>query len=342
MKKFLIVTDYRGIFRRGIKSYYSMDLEKMKTQLEKKGYEVEILTYLEIMEKGIEKIKNYRIIYTSSANEEYKKYIDDIIYFLKDQNEVIPKYDILKCQENKGYQEIYKIKMKIKSLNVLYLSSLQDFNNVKNKLKYPLILKKINGAGSQNVFKLISQKELEKKIKKEIRIKNYYMSSLKRIYSKIVIGFKQNKKLYENYIKEDLNLEPYILQEFIPNLEEDWKILIFGKKFYVLNRKVRVNDFRASGSGRLAFIDPPLEILNYALEIYLKLDTPIISLDICMDKDKQCYLIEFQGLHFGPYTIINSEYYFELKNKKWEKIQKKSEIAIEYINSIIGYLNEKN
>jgi len=105
----------------------------------------------------------------------------------------------------------------------------------------------------------------------------------------------------------------------------------------VLNRKVRENDFRASGSGKLAFIEPPEEVLAYAREIYSKLDVPFISLDIGYD-GVVCNLIEFQGTHFGPYTLVNSESYFIYSENKWIKINEKSILEEEYVESISKFI----
>ncbi|MGL4358059.1 MAG: ATP-grasp domain-containing protein [Cetobacterium sp.] len=345
MKEILIIVDYREIFRRELKSYYTISIEKMKNVFINKNYEVQVYSYVDLLNEGLEKIQNKIIVYTSSSDEGYKRYIDDLLFYLKDSNEIYPKYELLKSQENKGFQELYKLKQNIKSLNSFYLCTLSDFYKIENKIEYPIILKKIDGAGSSQVFKLDSKEELVKKIKKSIRIKNYYNRKLKSIFAETMLKLnlnKKNHKLYKEYILEDLNIDPFILQEFVPDLESDWKILVFGKKFYALNRKVRKNDFRASGSGKLSFFDPPKEVLDYAYKIYKKLDVPIVSLDICIDKNFNCFLIEFQALHFGPYTLIKSDSYFQKNGNEWEKLEKKSDLAEEYSTAILEYINEKN
>lgn len=344
MKEVLIITDYRNIFRRELKSYYTISIEQMKEVFVNDGYTVKSCSYIDLINEGLEKIHNKIIIYTSSSDEGYKRYIDDLLFYLKDFNEIYPKYELIKCQENKGFQELYKLKQNIKSLNTFYLCTLSDFYKIENKIKYPIILKKIDGAGSSQVFKLDSKEILIKKIKEKIRVKDYYKKKLKKYYATIMSKLKLNKKnqkLYKEYIQEEINMEPFVLQEFVPGLDSDWKILVFGKKYYALNRKVRENDFRASGSGKLYFLDPPKEVLNFANEIYQKLDVPIISLDICINKQNECSLIEFQALHFGPYTLVNSNSYFERINNVWQKKDQKSNLAQEYAIAILGYINEK-
>lgn len=150
-----------------------------------------------------------------------------------------------------------------------------------------------------------------------------------------MVPSKYNSDYYE-YI--EANTKRYLLQEFVPDLEEDWKVLIFSDKYYVLNRKIRENDFRASGSGKLEYIEPPEEVLYFAKDCFKKLDVPFASLDICMDKNKECYLIEYQGVHFGPYTLINSEWYYKYDKSCFIKKDEKSDLAIEYAKSYIKYL----
>ncbi|MHA5067736.1 ATP-grasp domain-containing protein [Cetobacterium somerae] len=344
MKKILILTDYRNSFRREEKSYYSLSLNKMREVFIKNSYEVEVLSYIDIINLGLENIENQNIVYTSSADDNYKKYIDDIVFYLKDKNKIFPKYELLKCQENKGFQELYKLKQGIKSLKYYYLCNLKDLNKVENKLTYPIIMKKINGAGSSQVFKINSKNELIDKIKKNIKTQEYIKKYLKKKISEIIIKLKldrKNLKKYQNYVLEEINMEPFVLQEFVPDLESDWKILVFGKKYYALNRRVREGDFRASGSGKLFFIEPPESVLNYAEKIYKKLDTPIASLDICINKNNECNLIEFQSLHFGPYTIMKSNYYYEKINSNWKQIFKKSNLSEEYANAMVEYINDK-
>jgi hypothetical protein len=70
----------------------------------------------------------------------------------------------------------------------------------------------------------------------------------------------------------------------IPGLENDWKILCFGDKFFVLRRANRDNDFRASGSGKFVFRrDLPKGMLEFALKVYLHLEVPNLSVDIAFN-----------------------------------------------------------
>ncbi len=76
-----------------------------------------------------------------------------------------------------------------------------------------------------------------------------------------------------------------IMQEFIPNLTHDWKILVFGNICIGGKRFVKENDFRASGSKLYGIHEaPPKIVLDFALKCKKQLNCPITSLDISENK----------------------------------------------------------
>lgn len=168
-----------------------------------------------------------------------------------------------------------------------------------------------------------------------MRSKDYYIYYLKALYKKI------KGNLNPHYFEDEKYFGRIVLQEYVPDLECDWKVLVFGNKYYALRRNVRKNDFRASGSGLFAFEIPDDRILDYAKSVYEKMNVPFLSLDLCMDKNGKVYLIEFQGLHFGPYTLINSPHYFTYQ-ESWEKVEAKSALAEEYANAVASFIMKEN
>ncbi|QKG78802.1 ATP-grasp domain-containing protein [Tenuifilum thalassicum] len=143
---------------------------------------------------------------------------------------------------------------------------------------------------------------------------------------------------HKGYIKESTHRKKFVVQDFIPNLQGDWKVLIYWNKFYVLRRLNREKDFRASGGGRLSYTrDIPNGMLDYAKSIIKHLNLPNVSLDIAFD-GKTFYLLEFQAVYFGTYTLEHSSFYFSF-NKEWEIVEKKSILEDEYVRSIISYID---
>jgi hypothetical protein len=332
----IVITDYRGFLRQHIKQYKSLDKDRVKRILSNQGFHVEEYTYEEIVNGNIN-IENKKIIYTSCQDSKYKKYIDDVLYYLSKKNTLIPRYEIFKAHENKGFQELLKKEIGIKSLEFMYFGNKSGLVNNKGRLNtFPVVLKKVDGAGSSNVHKVESCDELFSLVQKLNKPLEYRKYMIKKILKKYFF----KSKYIEEYYGEDLYMGQFVLQEFVHGLCEDWKVLIFSTKYYVLNRKVRENDFRASGSGKLAYVEPPKQILDYAKCIFEKLDVPFVSLDIAYNGN-ECSLIEFQGTHFGPYTIVNSDCYYEYKNNRWIKVIGKSNLEEEYSLSIIDYFKEE-
>jgi glutathione synthase/RimK-type ligase-like ATP-grasp enzyme len=110
--------------------------------------------------------------------------------------------------------------------------------------------------------------------------------------------------LQANYIeKADLTdgMKCMVIQKYIPGLLGDWKIIVVGKYATSLYRKVRPNDFRASGSGLFEFRKAPDFVLEFAYQTRLKLNAPWISCDIA-EKNDECILLEYQVVHFGTVT----------------------------------------
>jgi hypothetical protein len=130
------------------------------------------------------------------------------------------------------------------------------------------------------------------------------------------------------------------VQEFLSGLDGDYKVLVYGKKYYVLERKNRKNDFRASGSGNFSFPDSPSdELLNFAYDIYTGFNVPFISMDIAKFEHRYV-LLEFQFLSFGNYTLERSEFYFTRKDDSgWMKVKEIPDLEREFVSSVVRYLD---
>lgn len=334
MRDILILTDYRGIYRQDINRNKGIDIEKVIDILVEHDFNIEVMNYDTLVnEVRISNIKNKIIFYTSSQCEAYRSYIDDIMYELSRYNILLPRYEIFKCHENKCMEEVLRKKYMLDDLNSYVFVTYKDILKNKNKLCYPVIIKKSTGSGSISVYKADNEREMEKIVKRIGRGKHFWEFYFKYIYKKF------KGKLNEEYVQDERYFCKCVIQQFIPDLGEDWKILAFGNRFYVLNRKVRPGDFRASGSGKFSFVEPPIKLLNKAKEVYEKLDVPFLSMDICIDKNQNTHLIEFQGIHFGPYTLIHSNFYFQYEDGIWNKVEEKSDLSEQYAASIIQYID---
>jgi glutathione synthase/RimK-type ligase-like ATP-grasp enzyme len=330
----VILTDYKDSFRQLLRDYESMNIETIEGYLKREGFNVEVVRIASIINDRLSNtLKNSFIVYTSSQESDYKLYLDDVFYELSQQTILIPSYDIFRAHENKGYQHVLQERLEINSLSWNYFGCLEDSYFYLDRVTYPIILKNVGGYGSKNVHKIENKEHAISMIKKLYKCK---MKLMKKHAKKYVFRSKYSIDLES----ESFHIGRFIFQEFIPELEYDWKIMVFGNKYYVLKRKVRKGDFRASGSGRFEFVVPSDLVLNFAREVFKKLDVPFVSLDI-LEQNGKCFLTEFQGLHFGPYTLMFSPFYFKNENNSWHKIDKSSILEVEFSNAIVQYIKNK-
>ena len=147
---------------------------------------------------------------------------------------------------------------------------------------------------------------------------------------------------YRGYIKESQYRKKFIIQNFVPNLTYDWKVLIFDNKYYVLKRSTRKNDFRSSGSGIRQYDErPPSLLLDFAEKIINAFNVPNISIDIAFDGNI-FYMFEVQFVYFGSFTIDFSQNYFQRIDNNWILKNSKSVLEEEYAKSIVSFIKKNN
>jgi len=247
---------------------------------------------------------------------------------------LIPPFDIFRSHNNKGYQGLLRKKLSLPILQETYFGTLEELKSIIDTINFPIVLKGTKGSGSKNVSLMHNEQQLLRIVRKQSRKSSYLIDLSKRYLKRYAFT---GKYTYDNS-RESLYYENFVLQEFIPGLSNDWKVLIFFDKYYVLERQIRTNDFRASGSGKFFYREFNLDMLDFCKEIFNKLQTPWISLDVCFDGTKY-HLIEYQGINFGPTTLLKAPYYFMQSNDKtWQKIHEKSDLSTEYAQSFVKYV----
>lgn len=149
------------------------------------------------------------------------------------------------------------------------------------------------------------------------------------------------RKIYPGYRAKSDHRRKFIIQNFVPGLEGDYKVLVFGEKYYVLHRKNRENDFRASGSGRFSFErELPPGLLDYAAKAFECFDVPFISLDIARGSE-EFFLMEFQFVHFGAYTLEKSPFHFVERDGHWQLMEGPSTLEEEFARAVCTYINRQ-
>jgi len=341
MNKILILIDYKGFF--GSKQYSElyrggMDIPLLQRLFKDFGFEVEVMKYseLQLQSKGILDEKPI-VLYQSSEDQNsfYKSYIEDIIFDLEQRGIIaVPSYGCLKAHNNKAAMELLRSRIDfapIETIETMVFGVLEEVLEVKGKIKYPAVVKPAWGAKSRGVSLVQNEKELIDHVKK-ISSSSSFKHDFKEFLRKV--------KYRRNYIKESFNRNKFVIQNLIPNLSNDWKVLVYGNYAFALYRHVRDNDFRASGSGKFIFKkELPQGMLDYALSVRKAFNVPHISLDIAFD-GQSFHLIEFQFLNFGTTTLEKSNFYFEMENNQWKLHEVKANLEEIYTTSTVEYINQ--
>jgi len=340
MSKIYALTDYQGYFGskyNAIPYNSGMDKAMLEKYFLDFGYEIKFIEYSDIINYANSFWHGKPVIYTSTedTNFHFKDFIEDIIYYLELCNaRVIPSYKYLKANNNKVFMEMLRHQLNDVASNYLatnVFGCLEEAMGAKNSFNYPLVFKRSAGAMSEGVGIAENQRDLIQKLRRICRTPNYFRE---------IWEFGRSLK-YKKYKKESKFRNKFIIQNFIPGLNGDYKILIFSKKYYVLKRGIKKGDFRASGSGiRNYEKDIPEGLLEFAFNFFNELDVPNASLDIAFN-GTNFFLLEFQCLYFGSFTLTYSDFYWQRKDEHFELIRMKSDLEKEYVRSVVEYINTK-
>jgi hypothetical protein len=350
MKRLILLTDEDSEFlvsKADFKNFTSMDVGKITGCFSALGYSVSVSKFSEFNLN--EDYRGVYILYQSSEAEGsfYKRYIEDLIYFLEKQGAlVLPKYELLKAHHNKVFMEMLRSKFtdnSLKTINSLCYGSWVDAKNYNSH--FPVVIKRISTTAGEGVYLAKNRSEYLRNIKKAGRIivamslLDYCTVSIKNIVKKIIKYFLPYRSKYVQYNTTPIS-SPIIVQNFIGGFSGDYKVLIFGRKYYTMYRKNRSNDFRASGSGQ--FYEVPEQeqegILIFAKKITSEIDYPIFGIDIGFD-GKAYHLLEFQMIHIGTSALQRSKFWHEFHDGKWNKYEGVSNLEEEYSRAIDEYIS---
>ncbi len=332
-KKILLLVDDRGQFYGSTKeSGGSMDISLISKRFKNLGYFVVVCGFSELIFVE-EKYIDFFVLYQSTEDPDlrYKDYIEDILLGLQLLGcKLIPRFEYFRAHYNKVFMEILREKMNYgEHLKFFHFGTFEELKKSKYEFSYPLVIKPGAESRSTSVSLAHNKKQLHK-----FALRVSSSPSLTNVTRAIksVLSAKPYKKISNNRRK-------FIVQEFIPGLSGDYKILVYGDRYYVVRRENRPDDFRASGSGTRSF--PEIvsnELLNYAQDIFKKSDTPFMGMDIA-DSAGKYYLIEFQFVPLGNYALEKSSFYFKKIFNKWQLIRETSQLEDVFVESVDRYIN---
>lgn len=348
-KRIIALTDYKGHFgsKHFAKPYRSgMDLSLLADELEKRGYKVDFLPFHEVSLKPASSWNGKTVIYTSSEdpNLNYKSYIEDIALWLERAGAIIlPPWTHLRANNNKVFMELMLKDFSLQKGKILpsYLfGSVAELNQVIDAIPQPSVIKGAAGSMGKHVMLAHNEKQLLNAARK--------ISGSSGIRLRLKEWLRQIK--HKGYKPDSLYRTKFIVQEFVPNLKNDWKVYVMGDALYIFNRPIfKSRSFRASGGGYDNYrygleADAPDGLFDFAFKIFRLLDVPMVSLDIGYDEhNKEFMLFEFQSLYFGTAGMLPyySKHYFKYQNGGWETIENNRPIEETYSDALCQYLNNK-
>jgi hypothetical protein len=332
MSKILIVRDFQGFFHQALTDSQSLDYKIIAEELKQAGYVVDFSDYNSLANQGIlHSIAKCFVWFTSSQVPDYKRFIDDIAFTLAKKCHLIPSYELFRCHDNKVFQELLCRSLDIPRPRTWVFGSLPEVEAQLDNMTYPVVVKLPDGFGSSGVQEAAGPAE----------VRNVFLKLQSKAQlpdSRLIRSF----FLRKHQFKQGLSLGRVVIQEKINDLTHDWKVLVFGDRFYALRRGFHAGDFRASGSGVRAFDLPPSNLLSFAHHCRHQLGSPFLSLDIA-EKNGRFWLLEFQATHFGPFTQVYSEYYFQRANNgEWVRLQKTNSLEQDYALALCQDLAVRN
>jgi glutathione synthase/RimK-type ligase-like ATP-grasp enzyme len=319
-----------------------MDKDKLSKYFKENGYEAVFVPLPEVNFRKNEMI-DIPVLYTSQEDPGYfyKNYIEDIVFGLELSGaKVIPQYKYLRANNNKVFMEILRDQMNlegIKNIHSFYFGTLEEAMSKADEFKFPVVVKGASGAMGKNVMLAKNKKELN--------------STLRRIAASRNLGEELREivrsRKYNGYLKQSKFRNKFVIQNFIPELKNDWKVYVFGQQIYIFYRPIfRHRGFRASGGGYDNYFygndaKIPEGLFEYAFNISKYLNTPFVSLDIAQTKD-EFFLLEFQLVYFGTAGILKkySKEYFIKKNNNWIEKSNSGDIEKVYVEGVITYLEQ--
>jgi glutathione synthase/RimK-type ligase-like ATP-grasp enzyme len=299
----LLLTDFQGLIPQRIYHFEGLDLEELRAGLAAHGLSSRVLG---LEDPDLLKIaadhKPVAAVYATSQLPEYKRYVEAVVSNLDGLGVALfPALEHLLAHEDKLYQGLRLRRTDVtapRSYPFGYLGHAYDFLA---KATYPLVFKTPRGFGSSGVALVHSEAEGRKLARDHLP-------------EKIYAGGRNIVRRAFERVRPRRGLGRILFQEFVPNCEGDWKILIWDDTACGLYRRNRPDDFRASGSGLIDFREVPSSVLDFAHAAMHALALPWGSFDILVQPTPQgdkLWLAEYQAIHFGLTTALKGKMFYE-------------------------------
>lgn len=330
----LLLTDYRGYFYSSTRAWDEcMRVDRICEGLRAAGFSPSVRQFADI-DFRVESFAGQHVIYQSAEDPEllYKSYLTDVFLGLALSGaNLIPRFPLFYAHHNKVFMEIFREVAGLEDIRTLrsrQFGTLEEFSARVAQQPGELVLKPSAGALSAGIVRARSERE---KIDAARRISRSgtWFDHLKDVVKRRV---RQPRHLKSNHRNK------FVTQDFVPGLEQDYKVLVYGDKYYVLQRRNRENDFRASGSGLFRWPEDASHVLlDFARLIFERFDCPFVALDVAYDGTTY-HLLEMQFLSFGTLTLEQSSFHFTRDSGGWRAVAEKPDLEREFTASIVRYI----
>lgn len=333
--RLLILTDYRGFFWYSTRRPdASMNIETLTTMISSRGIEPVVQPFSSIDFRRTSYGGDF-VLYQSTHDRDlrYHGFIEDILLGLQLQGAtLIPRFECFRAHHNKVFMEILRdlsTLATIKSPASRVFGTFEEFEaGLDGTVALPCVLKSSAGTHGEGVA-LATSPRRARSLARRLSASRHLVDGLKD---------RAKRLLRDWHVPHSGHRNKFVIQEFIAGLAGDFKIVVYGRKYYVLERLNRSGDFRASGSGRFHFPEnPPHSILSVSEDVLASFDVPFLSLDIGL-RWGEPVVLEFQFVSFGNYTIENAPFHFERHGRDWTRVDGRSDLEEEFANSVVDYI----
>ena len=332
-RELLLLVDYRDFFYMTVRNQGTgMDLDALKRYFREAGWRLAIKHYFEL-DLRREHYRGQLILYQSSEDRNlfYKSYLEDVLLALQLQGAIlVPEFHLFRAHHNKLFMELLRDVSgldAIKNIRSRGYGTYEEFARSQYEWPSQVVIKPSEGYASKGVRLLKDGPARDRYIRKVSR-SFHLLDAAKDVFRACV---------RRSYRRESNHRRKFVVQSYVANLANDYKILVFADRYYVLFRRNRRNDFRASGSGLFEYReDVPAGLLDFAERVFQSFAAPYASLDIGFN-EHEYFLFEFQFVHMGTFTLENSPFYFVKEGAEWRRVTGRSVLEEEVARSVVSY-----
>jgi glutathione synthase/RimK-type ligase-like ATP-grasp enzyme len=312
------------------------DLDRLEDSFEELGYGLEVRRFSEVDLRRRDHAGRY-VLYQSAQDPglNYKGYIEDVLLGLELQGaRLVPSFHLFRAQHNKVFLEILRDLSdveEVRSLSSRIYGSYQEFVEDLDSIRFPAVLKAATGVSGRGVS-VVRNKTEAKLLARHVSRALYPREVWKNVYRKAVM---------KGWRLDSFNRQKFVVQQYVPGLDHEWKTIVFGPKYFVSMRPARLGDFRASESqGPSAYPrDVPPGLLDFIEKVFTSFRAPYASVDVMHDGSR-FYLGEVQFVQFTTGALVRNTHHFTRNGGSWTRVDGSSVWEPELAECVVHFIEK--